>query len=518
MIVDTGSADTAFPCYGCQGCGAAASGKDPHPADHHHNHIDSLYLQNESSCFRYLLCSESPDECPGDSICLKDSDDLDIIDLPESSLHPPFLDPSQADRVCHIAMGYMEGSSWLAIQSVDRAYTGGSHFAVDETEVERGSFNLTFGCQTLVEGLFETQLADGIMGMMVSPSSYWWQLYEAGIIQNKQFSLCFTANPSITYGGSDAGAMVFGGFDERLHKTPMVFAEMIYSEKATTSAVEIVLERIHMRMNAGESIVPTRKRPADWHTIGEATSVLGVVDSGATSTHLTNEFLESFQDAFLALTGLEYDLQAAYSFDSMEQMVESLPTVIFQFKASTQNNADSSFEGFSNNGTSIMVALPPLSYMKYYPSDDAYAAKIFFRNFGMSFGANLLSGKDVFFDVENKRLGFAESSCDYLSLGDQRFNHSEAAWEAQNGRSDAEPGTSSAHVPLATLVGIIAVIASFGLRAFYKKTRVAAFQHEQIMGLQEFDDFDSYSDDDVFETEMVQTNSSSDSTDDVLII
>lgn len=490
---------------------------DPHPPDHHHNHIDSLYRQNESSCFRYLLCSDENGEgCPGDSVCLKDSsnDGRPItINVPESSLHPPFLDPKLADRVCHMGMAYMEGSSWLALESVDRAYTGGSHFAADDREATNGGFNLTFGCQTLVEGMFETQLADGIMGMMVSPSSYWWQLYEAGMIETKQFSLCFTTNPSITYSGSDAGAMVLGGYDERLHTTPMVFAEMVYSEKATSSAAEIVLERIHMRMDAGESIVPTRNRPTDWHTIGEVTSVLGVVDSGATSTHLTNEFLEPFQEAFLAVTGLEYDTQKAYSFDSMEQMMKSLPTVIFQFKASTQNDADNSFEGLTNEGQSILVALPPSSYMKYYSDEDAYAAKIFFRNFGLSFGANLLSGKDVFFDVENKRIGFAESSCDYLSLGDQRFNHSEAAWEAQQDRSsDAEP-PSPTNVPLATLVGFIAVIASFGIAAFYKKTKMVAFEHQQLNDLQEFDDFDSYSDEDAIETEMVQTNSSSDSTD-----
>lgn len=448
-------------------------------------------------------------------MCLKDSDDVILIDFPDSSLHPPFLDPTQADTVCHIAMAYVEGSSWFAIESVDRAYTGGSHFAVDEMEAEHGSFNLIFGCQTSVEGMFETQLADGIVGMMVSRSSYWWQLYDAGIIQKKQFSLCFTTNPSITYGGTDAGAMVLGGFDDRLHTTPMVFAEMVYSDRMPSS-VEIVLERIHMRMNAGESIVPTTDSPDNWHAIGRSTSVLGVVDSGATSTHMTNEFLEPFQEVFLKLTGLEYSTQTAYSFDSIEQMMESLPTIIFQFKASTQNDADKSFEGFSNDGSSILVALPPSSYMKYYPTEDEYSAKIFFRKYGLSFGANLLSGKDVFFDVENKRLGFAESSCDYLSLGDQRFNHSEAAWEAQQNRSRDEEDKPT-NVPLATLVGIIAVIASFGLRTFYKKTRMAAFQHERI-ALQDSEEVDSFSDDDACETEMVQTNdSSSDSADGVIL-
>jgi hypothetical protein len=237
--------------------------------------------------------------------------------------------------------------------------------------------------------------------------------------------------------------------------------------------------------------------------LGQAgTKIRGVVDSGATSTHLTNEFFEPFRDAFLKLTGLEYDTQKAYSFDHHEQMITSLPTVLFQFQASAHNDADPSFDGLWNNGNSILVALPPSTYMKYYPNEDAYSAKIFFRDFGLSFGANLLSGKDVLFDVEHQRIGFAESSCDYLSLHDPRFNHSEAAWEAQQPtRSNQE--SIGTNVPLATLVGLIAVIASFGIRVFHNKTRMVAFQP---LRSQELESFDSYSDDDVFETEMVPTS------------
>ncbi|GAX11386.1 hypothetical protein FisN_22Lh058 [Fistulifera solaris] len=498
VIVDTGSADTAFPCYGCEECGAAVPhSSNPHPE--HHNHIDSVYRQNESSCFQYLLCSES-EPCPDESVCsLLREDNENPFDLPESSLHPPFLNSSLADRVCHMGMAYMEGSSWIALQSIDRAYTGGSHFAVDSTEAEHARFSLTFGCQTAVEGLFATQLADGILGMMKSPRSYWWQLYNAGIIQEQQFSLCFTTNPVITYAGTDAGAMVLGGTDPRLHTTPMVFAEMV--DEDSSDAMELVLENIHLRRPAGESIVPTHV--TDWYTLRNLTRKMkGVVDSGATSTHLTNEFYEPFRDAFWALTGLEYDTQKTYSFASHEQMTTSLPTVLFQFQASAHNEADPNFDGFSNNGKSILVALPPSSYMKYYPNEDVYSPKIFFRDFGLSLGANFLSGKDVLFDVEHKRIGFAESSCDYLSLHDPRFNHSEAAWEAQQ-PTYSNPDATGPNVPLATLVGLVAIIASFGIRVFYKKTRMVAFQP---LRLQEVESFESYSDDDVFETEMVLTS------------
>jgi hypothetical protein len=489
VIVDTGSADTAFPCYGCENCGAALPhSQNPHPE--HHNHIDSVYRQNESSCFQYVQCSET-ESCPYESVCILHDNSLE---LPESNVHPPFWNGSAADRVCHMGMAYMEGSSWIALQSIDRAYTGGSHFSVDSAEADHSSFLLTFGCQTAVEGLFATQLADGILGMMKSPRSYWWQLYTAGIIPEQQFSLCFTTNPVITYAGTDAGAMVLGGADPRLHTTPMVFAAMADS----SDAMEIVLENIHLRMHAGESIIPTRK--TDWYTLRNITTrIKGVVDSGATSTHLTNEYYEPFRDAFFKLTGLEYDTQKSYTFESQEQMITSLPTVLFQFQASTHNDADPKFDGFLNSGNSILVALPPSSYMKYYPNEDAYAAKIFFRDFGLSLGANVLSGKDVLFDVEHQRIGFAESTCDYLSLHDPRFNHSEAAWEAQQPSDPILP--NGPNVPLATLVGLVAVIASFGIRAFYKKTRTVAFQP-----LRDMESFESYSDDDVFETEMVPTS------------
>jgi len=464
VIVDTGSGVTAFPCFGCEECGAASTNDtEPHPDDGHHNHIDGLYMQNESACFQYTYCDADRDchmgNCPrgtgGSSTLIGGDFGGGDYGGNDASALPPFFDPNggagggPSTNVCRISMAYAEGSAWYALEATDRAYAGGSHFAVDVSEAQHSEqFQLRFGCQMVVMGLFEEQLEDGIMGMMNSPSSYWSQLQQAGYIKRAQFSLCYTENPVITYSGTDAGAMVLGGTDQRLHSTPMVFAQ---ASSYLEGPYQVTLEQVLLRMHGGESIVTTasageketKKRKVIWKTVGEGAlpAVNAIVDSGSTSTHLGYDFLEPFQRAFKELTGFEYDAEKEYQFDfdgtdatASEQLAELLPTIVFQLQAADGGaynpmGAPPEFEGFANDGVSIRVVLPPSSYMHYYKSIAAYKMKLLFRDAAgwglVSLGASFLMGKDVLFDVENNRIGFAESSCDYLSiLGDQRFNHS----------------------------------------------------------------------------------------------
>lgn len=158
LIVDTGSGVTAFPCSGCEACGG----------DNYHT--DSYFVEADSKTFKPLKCG---DECYS-GVC----------------------DTTARDDKCHIHMSYSEGSSWSAYEAVDTCYAGGPHVmrdyknerslddTVGEFEASSFAFDLAFGCQESITGLFVRQLADGIMGMMNEDMSFWNQMHRSGKISH----------------------------------------------------------------------------------------------------------------------------------------------------------------------------------------------------------------------------------------------------------------------------------------------------------------------------------------------
>ena len=150
VIVDTGSAVTAFPCSGCRD----HCGKD--------YHIDQVFDETLSETFETLDCKE----------CMRGRCTV-TSGKPENNN-------------CVIGMSYQEGSSWTAFEARDYCYVGGPHgtplnVAVDGKDVpvapksdvdkhgestadidpslaSTHAFPLVFGCQTKLTGLFKTQV------------------------------------------------------------------------------------------------------------------------------------------------------------------------------------------------------------------------------------------------------------------------------------------------------------------------------------------------------------------------
>ena len=130
VIVDTGSAVTAFPCSGCNDCGVPKY------------HSDALFEEKNSSTFETLQCDS----------CLKGRC------------------WAANDKRCRISMSYAEGSSWTAFEARDSCFVGGVHSKglkeadlstdnLDPFHAPAFKFPLCFGCQTHLTGLFITQVS-----------------------------------------------------------------------------------------------------------------------------------------------------------------------------------------------------------------------------------------------------------------------------------------------------------------------------------------------------------------------
>jgi hypothetical protein len=155
VIVDTGSHYTAFPCEGCVKCGPEY-------------HTDPLFLHDRSESFEQMQCGG-----PGST---------------SSSCQVG----SCAGGRCEFSQSYTEGSSWRAFAATDVLWAGRD--SDDPLNAQYGaSFSIpfTFGCQFSEAGLFETQLANGIMGMSDHDATFAKQLFVQGRIQHEMFTMCF---------------------------------------------------------------------------------------------------------------------------------------------------------------------------------------------------------------------------------------------------------------------------------------------------------------------------------------
>ncbi|KAF0719557.1 Aste57867_951 [Aphanomyces stellatus] len=160
LIVDTGSADTAFPCAKCNECGV--------------DHMNPFYATTDDS--QYVTCAENAEL--GFSACKK----------------------CTTDHRCSFAESYVEGSGWEAFKVRDKC-----HFATDPSVAA----DVVFGCMYTESGAFLDQRADGIMGMSQDLDAIFLQFFKSGATSMQGFSQCISKT---------GGTMAIGGLDPSVHK------------------------------------------------------------------------------------------------------------------------------------------------------------------------------------------------------------------------------------------------------------------------------------------------------------
>lgn len=380
VIVDTGSHYTAFPCKGCENCGEE-------------HHTDSYFDPGLSSSFRALTCNN----CQLGAIC-------------------------KAFK-CVITQSYTEGSSWEAYQVQDLLYLGGNDIlaSVNPSSQSYG-IPFMFGCQMSENGLFVTQLADGIMGMSAHDMTITKQLYDLKKIPDKLFSLCFRRELGTSRKGVTAGFMTLGGMDTRMDSSPLIFAK----NTATSGWFTVYVKNILIRAGGGQSATSKiedsqhiLKIPLDLNAVNSGKGV--IVDSGTTDTYLHKKLSKSFVSVWKQVTKTEYNHKGIALTDDQ---VRRLPTILvqcqsFDYSADHTLGPPNDVIGYAGSLDStspydLLIAIPASNYMEYSPTTNLYTSRLYFTETqGGVLGANAMQGHNVIFDWENGRVGFAESSCNF---------------------------------------------------------------------------------------------------------
>jgi hypothetical protein len=399
VIVDTGSGVTAFPCSKCNDCGAPKY------------HIDNYFMEADSSTFNHVGCKEGQ-QCTGRGRC-----------------------NGGESGECIISMSYQEGSSWTAYEAVDKCYVGGPHeFPLTkdsgEEDIDPGhashfAYDMIFGCQTHLTGLFKTQLADGIMGMDQGNLSYWNQMFASGKMGDaKQFSLCFSRPPTADRKGTEAGAMTLGGADPRLHESDMVWS----SNSGSSGFFQAPIRAVYLRHGSGGESAKSADPNAEVIKLAISESDLNkgsvIVDSGTTDTYWNRNLATTLKPAFLALAGKAYDNKPV---SLTAAQLNALPTILFQIKGSEGSNAalnadPNQVTGLAgnldpDNPHDVILAFPPSHYMEFDKNSRKYVSRFYVTEGGGSvLGANAMMGHDILFDADNSQIGWAESDCDYTKL------------------------------------------------------------------------------------------------------
>lgn len=410
LIIDTGSDVTGFVCRGCRKCGQQ------------HNYFDPEL----SSTYQELSC----DECLHGK-CVKNM--------------------RNAPGHCRMEASYREGSGWKAKEASDICHIGewnadlvlkkqqsGLSTGKDVHDsdrslatVENKRFPLKFACQTSVSGAFQSQLEDGIVGLEYSSASLWRQMYNAGAIQQRTFALCFgrSLKPS-TDGTALAGVLTLGGVEHQLHTTPMVMAqgppESSKSEYFYVTVRKVYLKEGEWDWSASNSNSTIRVYQLDISE-EDLNEEEVIIDSGATDTYFTKRLEAPFQKVWMQLTGHRFDRK--YEPKITKEELDRLPTMLFQLRGvedynlQVANGQHTSFiPGLAgsldpDHPHDVLVSVPPSHYYEYNPHTNRYYSRFHFDpGYDSAFGSSTMLGHDILFDIENRRIGWAESACDYEAL------------------------------------------------------------------------------------------------------
>lgn len=347
------------------------------------SHLHDLFNQDLSTCFEQVTCER----------CL---------------LTSSFFNSCQHDQ-CPVSMSYAEGSSWKGYEVKDMISVGGE-------DANDKAFPLHFGCQDDIDGFFENQIPDGIFGMNKHPGSAIMQWSRLGYLDTAAFSLCYNVREDVK---KKSGLMVLGGYTEQLHQKPMVFAKDV-----GVTNFEVSVQDIRLRRGSGVTVSAGVNNTANIDLDGTDRAL---VASGTTCTYLAVKWRAPLKQAFEKMTGGKYEMFT--TLDITAEQLDELPTFLFDLEGT--------------EGDTVTVEYPPMRYMEKKKYGKGYDFCLHTESGVATLGNTFMSGHDVFHDIDNKRIGFAESSCEVTAI--QHINQKTTATDG-----DKNPPSTPTVVALQT--------------------------------------------------------------------
>lgn len=264
-------------------------------------------------------------------------------------------------------------------------------------------------------------------------------------------SVCVSADRQ----GTEAGAMTLGGYDERLHDSPMVFTVDTVGNKVQTGFFGSVpnenfhvhIRAIHLRHGDGggsaAAAVNTNPQIITLNVTEQSmNSPRMIVASGTTDTYLPGHVEALFKSAYYRIAGTHYSHSSVMLTRSE---LEALPTILLQLAGDETRNSDL----FGNTAPidpvhplDVILAIPPTHYMEYIPGSRVYTPRIYFDGQNPCLGANAMMGHDIFFDVDENIIGWAESNCDYHALLEEN------GFQDTTGKQEDDKDTVDEFMPL----------------------------------------------------------------------
>lgn len=214
------------------------------------------------------------------------------------------------------------------------------------------------------------------------------QWTETGYLENSAFSLCYTLREDVK---KKSGVMVLGGTDQRLHESKMVFVKDVGETNYQVNVKDIRLKR-----GPAMSAIAVQNATVALGFSGQAD-----VDSGTTCTYLPSSLHDTLKASWQEMTNGKYSL-FSHLYITAEELDE-LPTIVFELEGTKENET-------------ISMEYPPIRYMEK-SAGGGYGFCMLAIDGEFTLGNTFMSGHDVLHDLDNKRLGFAESKCEISLLG-----------------------------------------------------------------------------------------------------